>query len=423
MTLQFHQAQKQIALDRHRFRVLCCGRRFGKTTLAIEEMKGRASIPNSRICYIAPTYQQSRDIAWNELKNHLRDVADFNESRLEIKLVNGSLIQLKGWEAIETLRGQKFNLIVLDEVAMMRNFQLTWEEVIRPTLTDERGEVLFISTPKGFNHFYDLFNKQDTDSDYKSYHFTSYDNPFLPFEELEKAKKEMTEDRFAQEYMADFRKTQGLVYKEFDRAKHVYSDTNVEPEYITDTMAGIDWGYTNPASSHRARKSSDRHYWFDNEYYKTGKTTEEIVEHVKSFRPTKVYPDPAEPDRLAIARKMGLNVREVSKDIIAGIDCVRELLKQNRIHIHSSCINLIQEFETYMYPDKKPDKNEPELPIKENDHALDEIRYVLYMQEGSVTGGHAHIHYSQSSQPLVNGNPPIPQQNQPKYAHVYKPYL
>lgn len=418
--ISFHPTQKIVALDKHRFRVLCNGRRWGKTTLAIEEIKGRASITNSRICYVAPTYQQARDIAWAELKNQLRDVADFNESRLEIKLVNGSIIQLRGWEAIETLRGQKFHLIVLDEIAMMKNFQLLWEEVIRPTLTDEKGEGLFISTPKGFNHFYDLFNKQDIDEDYKSYHFTSYDNPFLPFDELEKAKKEMTEDRFAQEYMADFRKTQGLVYREFDRTKHVYSDTSTEPEYIADTMAGIDWGYTNPASVHRVRKSSDRHYWIDSEYYKTGKTSEEIAEYAKSLRPTKVYPDPAEPDRIVIARKLGLNVREVSKDKVAGIDCVRELLKQNRIHIHSSCVNLIQEFETYMYPDKKPEKNEVEEPIKENDHALDEIRYVLYMNEGSVTGGHAHVHYAQSSQPLQSGNPAIP--NQPKTAYTHIPY-
>ncbi len=430
--MQFHQAQKTIALDRHRFRVLCCGRRFGKTTLAIEEMKGRASIADSKICYIAPTYQQARDIAWSELKNQLRDVADFNESRLEIKLVNGSIIYLRGWESVETLRGQKFNLVILDEVAMMRNFQLLWEEVIRPTLTDMIGEGMFISTPKGFNHFYDLFNKQDKDADYKSFHYTSYDNPFLPVEELDKAKLELPEDRFAQEYLADFRKTQGLVYKEFNRERHVYSDVNIVPDYITDTMAGIDWGYTNPASVHRVRKSSDRHYWIDSEYYKTGKTSEEIVEYAKSLRPTKVYPDPAEPDRLEIARKLGLNVREVSKDIQAGIDCVRELLKQNRVHIHSSCINLIQEFETYMYPDKKPEKNEPEVPIKENDHALDEIRYVLYMQEGNPNHGHAHVHYAQSSQPRNNLNPIQSMQGlppelkdiqKPKTAYIHVPRL
>ena len=118
--LQLHNSQKIVALDPHRFRVLCCGRRWGKTTLAVDQMKGRATIPNSRIAYIAPTFQQARDIAWAELKEGCRQAAEtINESRLEIKLINGSFIVLRGWEAIETLRGQKFDLIVIDEVAMM----------------------------------------------------------------------------------------------------------------------------------------------------------------------------------------------------------------------------------------------------------------------------------------------------------------
>lgn len=415
--MELSPTQKVVALDPHRFRILCCGRRWGKTTLAIDQMKGRASIPNSRIVYVAPTIQQARDIAWEQLKNDCRQAADkiWEAPNMQILLVNGSLIQLKGWEAIETLRGQKFNLVVLDEVAMMRNFWLTWQEVIRPTLTDMKGEGLFISTPKGFNHFYDLFNFQDRDEDYKSFHFTTYNNPHLPVEEIDKAQKELPEDRFAQEYLADFRKTQGLVYKEFNREKHVYTDQTYNP---IDRIAGIDWGFTNPAASHLVEKDTDRHYWISNEFYKSGKTTAEIIEHVRSLRPTKVYPDPAEPDRNEECRKSGLNVREVSKDIEAGINCVRELLKQDRLHIHSSCVNLIQEFETYMYPDKKPEKNEPELPIKENDHALDEIRYVLYMQEGNVSGGFAHVHYANSSMPMHSA-PAIP--NAPKKAYIHIP--
>lgn len=415
-----HPTQKQVALDPHRFRILCCGRRWGKTTLAIDQMKGQASIPNSRVVYISPTYQQSRDIAWEQLKNDCREAAEsINESRLEIKLVNGSIIILRGWEAIETLRGQKFNLVVLDEVAMMRNFWLMWQEVIRPTLTDMKGEGLFISTPKGFNHFYDLFNLQEKDEDYKSFHFTSYDNPFLPHEELNKAQKELTEDRFAQEYLADFRKTQGLVYKGFDRMKHTYTD---ETFMEADRLAGIDWGWTNPASAHLIQKDTDRHYWISNEFYKREQTTSQIVEYVKSLRPNKVYPDPAEPDRNEEARKAGLNIREVTKDVEARIVCMQELLKQNRIHVHVSCINLIQEFETYSYPDKKPDHNENEAPIKENDHAMDEIGMVLYMQEGNVTGGRAHTHYSLSAQPMNNG-PIIAEPGAPRKAFTYIPKL
>lgn len=437
-------AQDVVAADLTRFRVMCCGRRFGKTTLAVEEIKGKAVSRPSRIVYIAPTYQQARDIAWAELKRELMPVVvNVNESRLEIRVrtMRGgeSIIMLRGWESIETLRGQKFDFIIIDEVASMRAFWEKWQEVIRPTLTDMKGEGLFISTPKGYNHFYELFSKDpnqqpvkgiDQDPDFKSFHFSSYDNPHLPVEEIDKAEKELTEDRFAQEYMADFRKMEGLVYKEFDRAIHVYTDAVFNP---IERLAGIDWGWTNPASSHLFQKDTDRHYWITEEFYKTGKTTSEIIEWVKSTRPDKVYPDPAEPDRNEEARRAKLNVRDVSKDIEAGVNCVREIIKQGRLHIHSSCVNLIAEFESYRYPDKKPEKNEPEIPVKEFDHAMDEIRYVLYMQEaGNGKREFAVTHYSSATMPRNNlnpvsdthGAPPIPTQNQPKGpAHTYIPRL
>lgn len=379
--MNLHSTQALIAKDKHRFQVLCCGRRWGKTTYAVEKIKGKALKKPRRIAYIAPTFQQARDIAWQMLVKELKPITKkVNESRLELEvhtMAGGtSLIVLRGWEAIETLRGQFFDFIVIDEVASMRNFNVYWHEVVRPTLTDTKGEVLFISTPKGFNHFYDLFNTKD--EDYQSFHFTSYDNPFIPKEEIDKASKEIPEDRFAQEYLADFRKTEGLVYKEFDRGRHVYGDAQLAPQ-ASDTILGIDFGYTNPSAIIPIRIDNDQNYWITEEFYKTNQTTEQIAEQAKLYKPTKVYADPAEPDRIEILRKSGLNCREVSKDIVAGVDRVRELFKQNRIHISPECKNLIHELETYRYPEKKPDQNEIEKPVKENDHALDALRYALYM--------------------------------------------
>lgn len=377
--MKLHSAQDEVARDTHRFRVLCCGRRWGKTTLAVEEIKGVALSKDARIAYIAPTFQQARDIAWQMLIKELKPITKkVNESRLELEVVNlkggTSSIALRGWEAIETLRGQFFDFIVIDEVASMRNFNVYWHEVVRPTLTDTKGQVMFISTPKGFNHFYDLFNTKD--EDYNSFHYTSYDNPFIPKEEIDKASREIPEDRFAQEYLADFRKTEGLVYKEFDRSRHI---TGKFPEAFSDTILGADFGYTNPSAIIPIKVDSDNHYWIREEFYKTHQTTEQIGEQGLLYKATKHYPDPAEPDRIEILRKMGWNCREVSKDIVSGVDRVRELFKQNRVHIHPDCKNLIHELETYRYPDKKPDKNEEEKPVKENDHALDALRYALYM--------------------------------------------
>jgi PBSX family phage terminase large subunit len=378
-------AQKQIANCKNRFRVINCGRRFGKTTLATLEIVGKAVMnENQRIAYVAPTYQQARDIAWNEIKRHLPPDSsanpEYNESRLEIKVNTGSTIVLRGWESIETLRGQAFDYIVIDEVAMMRNFWSNWQEVIRPTLTDTRGKVMFISTPKGFNHFYDLYNLATKDNDYASFHFTSYDNPFLPVEELNKAKQELTEDRFAQEYLADFRKTEGLVYKEFDRTKHIYKDIPINSVLY---FAGIDFGFTNPCAVISIKKDNDNKFYVTKEWYKTGKTEDEVAEYVASCKFNLAYPDPEAASAIETLRRHKIGLREVTKgkdSIRTGISIIRELFKQNRLFIHESCENLVYELETYSYPDKKDLHNEEENPIKENDHALDALRYALSMQ-------------------------------------------
>lgn len=412
-------SQSSIAKDTHRFRVVCCGRRFGKTTLAVLEMVAKAVYGDNRtICYIAPTYQQARDIAWQELKKKCGNALfKVNESRLELTIttVNGgtSSIILRGWESIETLRGQKFDFIVVDEIASMRNWHINWQEVIRPTLTDTRGEALFISTPKGFNHFYDLYCLETKDTDYKSFHFTTYDNGYIPYDEIEKAKKELTEDRFAQEYLADFRKTEGLVYKEFNRQKHVYTNRRITPIEID---VGVDFGYTNPSALLKIVQDSDNNFYVMEEYYKTGKTTPELIDVARSMAANYYFPDPAEPDRIEEMRRAGLNVRDVSKEIEAGIQTVRELLKADRLFIHASCENLIAEFETYSYPEKKPDKAEPELPIKENDHALDALRYVLHMKARRKLG-FATVHYAASAQPVQN-TPMLAMTGKQAYVHV-----
>ena len=373
-------SQEQIVNNPARFRVVNCGRRFGKSTLSILEIAAAAVAKNdAKVCYIANTYQQARDICWRDLKNIVREVAlNINESRLEIEIKTQfggtSLIWLRGWESIDTLRGQKFDFIVLDEVASMKDFWENWQEVVRPTLTDTKGEVLFLSTPKGYNHFFDLYQLAKTDSDFKSFHFTSYDNPTIPKDEIDKARMQMTDDRFSQEYLADFRKTEGLVYKEFNREIHV---VDVVPQFRTERLLGVDFGYTNPAAVLTIDIDNLGNYWITEEWYRTGKTNIEIIEYCKSKLSNSVYPDPAEPDRIEEMKRHGLNTRDVSKDVIAGIDKVRELFKANKIKIHKSCINLINELETYSYPEGKTGKPN-EIPIKENDHACDALRYPLF---------------------------------------------
>lgn len=382
--MELHQAQKTIASDNHRFRVVSCGRRFGKTYLSVLELISVAVSGNDKkCCYIAPTYQQARDIAWNELCKMAEPViVNKNESRLEltIKTQEGgtSIIILRGWESVDTLRGQFFDFMVIDEVSSMRYFETGWKEVIRPTLSDRRGGVLFISTPKGYNHFYDLFMREKQDTDYKSFHFTTYDNPHIPADEVDKAKLEVGDNRFAQEYMADFRKIEGLVYSEFDRNKHLVDKL---PHNVIEKFAGVDFGFKNPTAIVEVWKSADGIYTVVGEWYKTEKTNPEVVEYAKTLDVTAFYPDPAEPDRIQEMRNSGLNCREVNKDVRKGLDAVMHALRNKTLVIHQSCNNLIWEMENYRYKDKKNTTNEPEEPVKENDHLLDALRYVIFMQQ------------------------------------------
>lgn len=388
--MEFHKTQKEVAKSRKRFRVVLCGRRWGKTTLSIYEMVSRAiAKDDQKIAYIAPNYQQARDIAWQQLKRICLPITEnTNEQRLEIEVKNQkkgtSWITLRGWESIETLRGQNFDFLVLDEVASYRNFWVGWHEVLRPALTDTKGDVIFIGTPKGFNHFYDLYNTKD--EDYQSFHFTSYENPYIPKDEIDKAKEEISEDRFCQEYLADFRKTEGLVYKEFDRKRHVKEQAFIGSEEI---ICGIDFGYTNPSAILQIYRTNDN-FHVKAEWYKTKQTTGQIADAAKTFNPIRVYPDPAEPDRIQEINDKGLYCLEVSKDVAAGVDKVRELLKQNRLTVDPNCANLIYEFETYAYPETKNDVNLAEKPLKMNDHALDALRYVIFMEdrEQTITGNH-----------------------------------
>lgn len=380
-------AQALIASDTHRFRVICAGRRFGKTILACWEMYAKAmATHDGRIAYIAPTYQQARDIAWSDIKKICEPLTvSVNESRLEITITNKynstSQISLRGWESVETMRGQKYDLLIIDEVAMMRNFWMGWNEVLSPTLIDRKGEAMFISTPRGYNHFYDLFNMYLKDTSYKSFHFTTYDNPHIPIEEINREKGTKPENTFAQEYMADFRKTDGLVYKEFSRERHIFTDLPIV-QFI-ETIAGVDFGFNHPAAVSIIRKDYDGNYWMIQEWYKRGQTDAMIAEYVGSKRFNKTYPDPENAGGIQELRNHGVNVREVNKSagsVKAGINIVRELLLSNRLHIHSSCVNTIQEFETYSYPQRKAgEQYDDENPLKENDDMMDSIRYALMM--------------------------------------------
>jgi PBSX family phage terminase large subunit len=404
-------AQSQIVLDKHRYRVINAGRRFGKSTLVSWEMFGIAvSQPEARVPYYAPTRDDARDIMWGMLKKVADPlIVDVNESRLEVIVRNKyggrSQMLLYGWESVQERGkgvGVKNNHIYFDEVSKYKGFARGWEEILQPTLIDLKGGATFISTPNGFNHFHTLYNyendpKVNEHNEWKSFHYTSYDNPFLDVEEINQKRASTTEDRFAQEYLADFRKMEGLVYKEFDRAKHLF-DELPQVQFI-ETIAGVDFGFTHPAAVLSIKKDYDGNYWVVDEWYHTSKTDAMIADYIAAKQFNKVFPDPENAGGIQELRNRRVNVREVIKSKGSkknGINVVRELFLANRLHIHRSCVNTIEELEIYAYPPKKAGQEfDDEEPLKENDHAMDALRYALMMDSGNPSGRGPTIHYGQ----------------------------
>jgi len=157
--------------------------------------------------YVAPTYKQAKQIAWRMLKDIVPSevIEKVNESELAMKLINGSTIELKGCDTPDSLRGVGVNFIVVDEFASIPDGESLWAEVLRPMLIDTGGRGLFIGTPKGLNAFYTMYEKGEKEIDgFKSFRFTSYDNPYLKKEEIDALKGELHPTAFEQEVMTSF---------------------------------------------------------------------------------------------------------------------------------------------------------------------------------------------------------------------------
>ena len=208
--------QKQVWADDTRFKIVAAGRRTGKSRLAAWMLIVNAlQADKGQVFYVAPTQGQARDIMWQTLLDLANPVVvSAHINNLQIKLVNGATISLKGADRPETMRGVSLKFLVMDEYADMK--PEVFEQILRPALADQKGGALFIGTPMGRNHFYDLYKYAELEDDvsYAAWHFTSYDNELLDSEEIDLAKKSMSSYAFRQEFMASFEARGSEMFKE-----------------------------------------------------------------------------------------------------------------------------------------------------------------------------------------------------------------
>jgi len=284
------EPQRKVYDAPERFKMLCSGRRFGKTYLCIARLVNWAATkPNSLNWYVTANYRMAKQIAWRQLKAMIPpDVCvKRNESELSLELVNGSIIALKGAENPDTLRGVSLSTLIVDEAAYVK--QDAWEMVLRPALSDQGGPAWFITTPAGLNWFHDLWEQAQQEPDWRTFSYSTIEGGNVSQEEIDAAKRTLDERTFRQEYLASFETLSGRVYPDF-------SDDNIS-DTVQDTGAEIYWGtdfnVSVMAGVLGSRVGDTLHVW--DELAVNQSNTDEVCTLLKERFPDRkiiAYPDP-----------------------------------------------------------------------------------------------------------------------------------
>jgi hypothetical protein len=237
--------QQRLHDCRKRWIVLVLHRRAGKTTAVLNHLQRDAILTSSaRFAFIAPTYKQAKNIAWDLLKHYARPIPgiQFNEAELTAIYPNGSKLTLYGADNPDSLRGIALWGVGFDEYSQQPSNIFT--EIIRPALADHEGYAIWIGTPKGKNELYNLYEYGKTDPNWMSLLLTVEDTKILPQSELDDARKMMTADEYNQEFMCSFDAAiQGAYYaKELEQARKDNRITNVPHEKLLQVHTWWDLG-------------------------------------------------------------------------------------------------------------------------------------------------------------------------------------
>jgi len=398
------EPQRDVYDAPERFKLLCSGRRFGKTYLCITRLLNWAlEKPESLNWYVTANYRMAKQIAWRQLKTMAPKelVVKRNESDLSLEFINGSMIALRGADNEDSLRGVSLSSLVVDEAAYVK--QTAWEMVLRPALSDQGGPAWFITTPAGLNWFHDLWEQAQDQDDWRTFSYTTIQGGNVPAEEVEAARRTLDERTFRQEYLASFETLAGRVYPDF-------SDENIS-EDVKDTGGEIYWGTDFNvgimAGVLASRVGNSVHIW--DELAVKQSNTDEVCQMLKDRFPGRTilaYPDPtgsalktssAGRTDHDIIRRYGFQCISpkaawaVKDKINATNWMIRTADGQMRMFIHPRCKHTIKALKNVTYKEGAADYVIDKSANIE--HWTDGLGYLvlgafnpMYMQSGKGTG-------------------------------------
>jgi hypothetical protein len=428
------QAQAHLAFLTGGFKrgVLLFGRQTGKTFFSVNHAWLSAVIQQGRYFVVFKTYKQAKEVVWRQyvplipkeliFKTNDTDLLiEFNYVKGPVVLPDGttiqvehdetkprSTLQLLGSDQADSHRGFRADGIVFDEYGDQdpENFKLVYE----PMFSTTDGWAIFMGTPRGYNHFYDLiYGTSKTDigakADPKWFYLeaTWKDSPFVKpdfiAERRHEAEKMGDLSGFLQEYELEFRSVTGAVYPDLNREFHQFKPGD-EPEDLT-YYGAIDFGWHTTAFL-LIGIDKDQRWWIIDEVYGRQETLDSIIPRIQARlgdkRLSLVIADSADREAVELMRRkfpvVGINKALEAKNYSTGIGLVTEKLKAREqlvgkpkpsLRLSTACKNLIIEMESYHFEEKKEGRNISDVPVKENDHGPDALRYfALHMKYGMI---------------------------------------
>ncbi len=350
-----------------------------------------ASQPNRKVWYVAPTFKMAKEIVWGTLKEMLNKfnwIEDINETTMTITIrKTNSTISLKGADNYDSLRGTGLDFLILDEFADID--KRTWFEVLRASIADRLGHVLFCGTPKGYGNWsYEMYLKGKQDDDWESYQYTTIQGGMVTPEEIEQAKQDIDIRTFRQEFEGTFENYAGAVYYNFHPVDNVIKPKEID--WSKPLHLGIDFN-VDPMSACVAQIEKEKVYFID-EIVIYGSNTDELVQEIRDRYGSKAqiicYPDPASRQRktsaggrtdLSILQNAGFKVKVKHRHpaIRDRVNAVNSRLKDSNgvrhIFVSQSCKTLIKGLQRQIY------KENTNIPDKEDgfDHMNDALGYMI----------------------------------------------
>ena len=380
--IQFHPKQQKAFDFVSQFGTAVAGVQSGKTFLgSYWALKKIAENPDKAGIIVAPTYkilQQATMKKFFDIAPSYRQY--YKEQKGEIVLPSGATIFTRSADNPLGLEGITAHWIWLDEGGQCS--LLTWT-VLRSRVSMTGGQILITTTPYNMGWLYQDFFipwRDKLDKQLSFFTWRSIDNPYFRQEFYDAEKRRLPPEEFARRYEGEFRKMTGLVWE-------LPQEAIIEPlqglqKKSEARIAGVDWGFRNPAAIIVC-------YLYDNvwhivdEWKSAEKTTAETIQvlqnKIKDHRITKVYPDPAEPDRIEECKRANIPIYDTDKDIEGGLSHIKQLIYEKRFLVFNTCKETLDEMSMYHYPEKQQENKEAkELPEKFNDHLCDALRYAIY---------------------------------------------